>query len=1071
MDGDAVETTPTIYIKQEPPEASIKIKEEQETTEEEEDEDDDDEYDKLHDIKSGRMAAETEMEEDDDGLDFMEDEEGGDGEEEDEEEEGKLNDLECGLCGRGYSCLSALRGHLSRQHRVGSGGYRCEVCGAVASTKASFKRHLLRTHGQDTLAQYQFLIKCRHCGEGVTTLPLLYQHINLHHPDEAVTQYYRCTHCPVLYSTRQALTRHFRRRHKGEPLPPCEPLPCPDCGVELPTSAALREHRRCCPKAPTYPSDSAKRRFKCDHCPSAFVFKSSLVRHAKKMHQNQPRPRNFPCSECGKVYRHKGRLERHINSHHTNATLHTLFPCPICNKTFTTYEKRKGHQRRAHRDRSMWQCGECHRSFHTADELDVHRHMRHKGTCPVCGKVFLRRDSLREHLLIHNGPRLPCPHCSKTFTQGSNLKRHIRIHTGEKPFKCTYCHKPFGDRSACKSHMLVHTGEGRCSCPTCGATFSKRQKLNYHMRLHTGEGLLHCPLCSRPATNTYDLKKHLESHQVALLTALRSSLTYTEVEDLPDLALKALHNLVWVAVQNSGRAKPGDKQAGVIGEQTTILFNDLKEQQQHKSGETAERTDWARVDDTKIKVEPTEESYQVPDELPNQRKRGKSRKTRDTAIDPLVAKEVVDLKLEQQKLGLEAKVIGDGESNGKSSSGSGFEYNLGSDSEELENYPLSYFKSKFKKLKTNGNKSPHKSKGLKGIIKREPPTSTNGYGSNDEAKNQTITDTEENRTKNERRIPPMPDNAENKKTSPTINTENDKTPPTNIAEDESERTPPTVHETTMEPLAVLTQVMNFILGSVGCLANAASPDNSEAAPTLGDELVERCLEVIMKDGGEEGSEEEEVVECSGGEESEGEDLEECCDEREEEWNDGKKKEEECSDGEGEECNDGKKEEEEEECTGNYYRKEEECSDGDGRKEEEEEEEEVEWSDKKEEKCSDGEEDDGNIEEEEEECGDEEEECEEEEEYGEEEEECNEEEDEECNEEEEEEEYGEGETEDGFLDESKDDGDVMESESDISKEEREGMKNELDESKEESTSDDSDRMETEINGLKKVGLKV
>lgn len=140
---------------------------------------------------------------------------------------------------------------------------------------------------------------CVVCLVSNDNLQFLWNHLTSHHHFQSrdfsfmqpiqptvflnVAIYPSCLPCMHSFTpTWQAPAPHLpRRRHKGEPLPPCEPLPCPDCGVELPTPAALREHRRCCPKAPTYPSDSAKRKFKCDRCPSAFAFRSSLVRHAK----------------------------------------------------------------------------------------------------------------------------------------------------------------------------------------------------------------------------------------------------------------------------------------------------------------------------------------------------------------------------------------------------------------------------------------------------------------------------------------------------------------------------------------------------------------------------------------------------------------------------------------------------------------------------------------------------------------------------------------------------------------------------------------------------------------------
>lgn len=71
------------------------------------------------------------------------------------------------------------------------------------------------------------------------------------------------------------------------------------------------------------------------------------------------------------------------------------------------------------------------------------------------------------------------------------------------------------------------------------------------MRKHTGKGLLHCPLCTKPTTNSYDLKKHVETHQQALVQVLLSMGIVSHVEDCPQLALKALHSLVCTTVQNS----------------------------------------------------------------------------------------------------------------------------------------------------------------------------------------------------------------------------------------------------------------------------------------------------------------------------------------------------------------------------------------------------------------------------------------------------------------------------------------------------------------------------------------
>ncbi|XP_045434267.1 zinc finger protein 57 homolog [Pipistrellus kuhlii] len=105
--------------------------------------------------------------------------------------------------------------------------------------------------------------------------------------------------------------------------------------------------------------------------------------------------------------------------------------------------------------------------------------------CPVCGKGFSKRCSLRHHQRAHGRERPNrCGQCGKAFRSPKALADHGRTHLGERPFRCGLCDKTYCDASGLSRHRRVHLGYRPHCCPRCGKAFRDRSELKRHQRIH-----------------------------------------------------------------------------------------------------------------------------------------------------------------------------------------------------------------------------------------------------------------------------------------------------------------------------------------------------------------------------------------------------------------------------------------------------------------------------------------------------------------------------------------------------------------------------------------------------------
>lgn len=119
-------------------------------------------------------------------------------------------------------------------------------------------------------------------------------------------------------------------------------------------------------------------------------------------------------------------------------------------------------------------CSYCQKIFNTKEAIHVHEEVYHTGRykslpsssksplfeCTQCGKSYMSKHALEEHLYTHVGMRpFACPYCAASFNHRKSLRRHVQLHNNVKRFDCPQCSKTFVRKDALESHLRVHKTE------------------------------------------------------------------------------------------------------------------------------------------------------------------------------------------------------------------------------------------------------------------------------------------------------------------------------------------------------------------------------------------------------------------------------------------------------------------------------------------------------------------------------------------------------------------------------------------------------------------------------------
>ncbi|KAL2101591.1 hypothetical protein ACEWY4_003352 [Coilia grayii] len=151
------------------------------------------------------------------------------------------------------------------------------------------------------------------------------------------------------------------------------------------------------------------------------------------------------------------------------------FHCKLCGKTYVKYNTLKTHMR-AHKREKVHRCRVCKSVFPQKNLLRTHK----------CSVVQNNVQNNVQKTVQNNKAKAKnsCEYCGRAFTTNANLRVHYAVHTGERPHKCDICGKTFTQKGNMNIHRRIHTGEKPFSCPVCHKSFSQKINLRHHVVTH-----------------------------------------------------------------------------------------------------------------------------------------------------------------------------------------------------------------------------------------------------------------------------------------------------------------------------------------------------------------------------------------------------------------------------------------------------------------------------------------------------------------------------------------------------------------------------------------------------------
>ncbi|OWF53690.1 uncharacterized protein LOC110446064 isoform X2 [Mizuhopecten yessoensis] len=275
----------------------------------------------------------------------------------------------CKYCDRSFSRVDKL--HLHMRAHTGDKPYKCKFCSYSAVDNSSLRKHAIV------------------------------------HTDERP---HKCQVCPYACRTASQLTVHLRT-HTGD-----SPFPCPFCPAKFKIKSDLRRHLRV---------HTGEKPYQCEKCDAKCATKGNLASHDRVHHslENQ-----LKCTVCDFSTSSKRSYKEHIKGHEPDDP---DCVCHVCHYKCSNREVLRSHLSRHEKEKS-YSCMHCYFSTNHKANLTLHIKRRHMQVETKTSSIKGRRGRSSEVKVSCSSGKFSkvfaCHLCPESFVRKDSLRSHIRLH-------------------------------------------------------------------------------------------------------------------------------------------------------------------------------------------------------------------------------------------------------------------------------------------------------------------------------------------------------------------------------------------------------------------------------------------------------------------------------------------------------------------------------------------------------------------------------------------------------------------------------------------------------------------